>query len=144
MMATQPKIGLLVTALLEDDYNKTGHVRPRMHEVTAEIVSPGFVEYEPDADRATQAFNAAGVDMIIVVELAYQKGLIPLRTLLRVSAPILVWNTQQIRRLPEQADFDLIMENSGMAGLPELTSGLLRSGRAFELLTSHMHDAKAL
>ncbi|HLC34557.1 MAG TPA: hypothetical protein VJJ70_06125 [Anaerolineales bacterium] len=154
MMATQPKIGLLVTALLEDDYNKTGHVRPRMHEVTAEIarllapygeiVSPGFVEYEPDADRATQAFNAAGVDLIIVVELAYQKGLIPLRTLLRVTAPILVWNTQQIRRLPEQADFDLIMENSGMAGLPELTSGLLRAGRAFELLTSHMHDAKAL
>ncbi len=30
IMATKPKIGLLVTGLLEDDYNKTGHVRPRM------------------------------------------------------------------------------------------------------------------
>jgi len=153
-MATKPKIGLLVTGLLEDDYNKTGHVRPRMHEATGriaallapygEVVNPGFVEYEPDADRATEAFNGAGVDLIIAVELAYQKGIIPMRTLLRTQAPILVWNTQQIRRLPEEADFDLIMENSGMCGLPELTSALIRSGRPFELLTSHMADPEGL
>ena len=153
-MATKPKIGLLVTGLLEDDYNKTGHVRPRMHEATnriakilapyGEIVNPGFVEYEPDADRATEAFNGAGVDLIIALELAYQKGIIPMRTLLRTQAPLLVWNTQQIRRLPEDADFDLIMENSGMCGLPELTSALIRSGRPFELLTSHIADPDGL
>jgi L-arabinose isomerase len=109
-----------------------------------EIVSPGFVEYEADADRATQVFNSAGVDLIVTIELAYQKGLIPMKTLLRTSAPILVWNTQQIRRLPEDADFDLIMENSGMAGLPELTSALLRCGRPFELVTSHIADPEGL
>ena len=70
-------------------------------------------------------FNSAGVDLVIAIELAYRKGIIPMRTLLRVDAPILVWNTQQIRRLPEDADFDMIMENSGMAGLPELTSGFI-------------------
>jgi L-arabinose isomerase len=153
-MATQPKIGLFVTGLLEDDYNKTGHVRPRMHDATnriakilapyGEIVNPGFVEYEPDADRATEVFNGSGVDLIVVLELAYQKGIIPMRTLLRTQAPILVWNTQQIRRLPEDADFDLIMENSGMCGLPELTSALIRSGRPFELLTSHIADPDGL
>jgi L-arabinose isomerase len=153
-MSTQPKIGLFVTALLEDDYNKTGHMRPKMSEATnriakilapyGEIINPGFVEYEPDADKATQAFNAADVDLVIAIELAYQKGIIPMRTLLRVNAPILVWNTQQIRRLAEDADFDIIMENSGMAGLPELTSGLLRSDRPFELLTSHIDDPKGL
>lgn len=153
-MTTQPKIGLFVTALLEDDYNKTGHMRPKMAEATdriadvlmpyGEVVNPGFVEYEPDADRATQIFNAEGVDLIVAIELAYQKGLIPMRTLLRVQAPILVWNTQQIRRLPEEADFDVIMENSGMAGLPELTSALTRSGRPFQLVTSHMEDPAGL
>ncbi len=153
-MATQPKIGLFVTALLEDDYNKTGHMRPKMSEATdriakilapyGEIINPGFVEYEPDADKATQAFNAAPVDLVVAIELAYQKGIIPMRTLLRVNAPILVWNTQQIRRFPEDADFDVIMENSGMAGLPELTSALLRSGRSFELLTSHVNDPAGL
>jgi L-arabinose isomerase len=153
-MTTKPKIGLLVTALLEDDYNKTGHMRPKMQEATnriaallapyGEIVNPGFVEYEPDADRATEAFNAADVDLVIALELAYQKGIIPMRTLLRTPAPILVWNTQQIRRLPEDADFDVIMENSGMAGLPELTSALLRSNRDFELLTCHIQDKDGL
>jgi L-arabinose isomerase len=153
-MNTRPKIGLFVTALLEDDYNKTGHMRPKMSQATdriakilapyGEIINPGFVEYEPDADKATQIFNAAEVDLIIAIELAYQKGIIPMRTLLRVQAPILVWNTQQIRRLPEDADFDVIMENSGMAGLPELTSALIRSGVPFELLTSHIDDQEGL
>jgi L-arabinose isomerase len=153
-MATEPRIGLLVTALLEDDYNKTGHMRPKMQQATERfaellapyglVINPGFVEYEPDAEKAARVFNAEGVDLIIVLELAYQKGIIPMRTLLRVQAPILVWNTQQIRRLPEDADFDLIMENSGMAGLPELTSALIRSGRPFELLTSHFGDAEGL
>lgn len=153
-MTMQPKIGLFVTALLDDDYNKTGHMRPKMAQATdriaeilkpyGEIVNPGFVEYEPDADRATQMFNAEGVDLIVAIELAYQKGIIPMRTLLRVHAPILVWNTQQIRRLPEEADFDVIMENSGMAGLPELTSALIRSGRPFQLLTSHIQDPAGL
>jgi L-arabinose isomerase len=153
-MTAHPKIGLFVTALLEDDYNKTGHMRPKMAEATqrlaqilapyGEIINPGFVEYEPDAEKATSLFNGAGVDLIIAIELAYQKGIIPMRTFLRVNAPILVWNTQQIRRLPEDADFDLIMENSGMAGLPELTSALLRSGRRFELLSSHVNDPKGL
>ena len=153
-MNNKPKIGLFVTALLEDDYNKTGHMRPKMSDATdriakilspyGEIINPGFIEYEPDADKATQVFNSSEVDLIIVIELAYQKGIIPKRTLLRVNAPILVWNTQQIRRLPEDGDFDIIMENSGMAGLPELTSALIRSERSFELLTSHIEDPEGL
>jgi L-arabinose isomerase len=154
IMTTRPRIGLFVTALLEDDYNKTGHMRPKMHEATAriaallepygEVVNPGFVEYEPDADRATEVFQSAGVDLVVAIELAYQKGIIPMRTLLRIDAPLLVWNTQQIRRLPEEADFDVIMENSGMAGLPELTSALIRSERPFKLVTSHISDPAGL
>jgi len=71
-MNTKPKIGLFVTALLEDDYNKTGHMRPKMSDATdrianilsqyGEIINPGFIEYEPDADKATQVFNSSEVD----------------------------------------------------------------------------------
>ncbi len=150
----KPKIGLLVTGLLEDEYNKTGHLRPKFSETTSslakllstygEIVNPGFVEYEPDAERAAQMFNANDVDLIVVVELAYQKGAIPLRTFLRTSAPILVWNTQHIRHLPEDANFDVIMLNSGMAGLPELTNSLLRTRRGFRMITSHVAEPQGL
>ncbi|MGA2237918.1 MAG: hypothetical protein ABSG74_01770 [Candidatus Bathyarchaeia archaeon] len=153
-MKSKPRIGLFVTGLLEDAYNKTGYLRPKFVETTndlakmlstyGEIVNPGFVEYEPDAERAAQIFNAASVDLIIVVELAYQKGIIPIRTFLNTKAPILVWNTQQIRHLPEDTNFDIIMLNSGMCGLPELTNGLLRTGRRFRTITSHMTDPQGL
>jgi L-arabinose isomerase len=149
-MRNKLKIGLLVTGLLEDEYNKTGHLRPKCFQATndlakilatyGEVVNPGFIEYETDAERAAQMFNAMSVDLIVVVELAYQKGAIPMRTLLNTQAPILIWNTQSIRQLPEDVNFDIIMLNSGMAGLPELTNGLLRTGRRFRMITSHMAD----
>ncbi len=63
-----------------------------------------------------------------------------MRCFLNTTAPVVVWNTQQIEFLPEDADFDLIMVNSGMAGVPEMTSGLLRIGRPFWMVTSLMDD----
>jgi len=98
------------------------------------------VEEENQAEEAARKFNAAGVDLIVAVEVAYTKGIVPTRCFLNTTAPVLVWNTQQIRYLPEDADFDLIMVNSGMAGVPEMTSALLRTGRPFWMVTSHIDD----
>jgi len=149
-MSNKPKIGVLVLALLEDDYNKTAHMRPiaqkaadRIGQILAEYgdtVCPPLVEEEHQAEAAAQMFNAAGVDVIVAVEVAYTKGLVPVRCFLNTTAPVVVWNTQQIRFLPEDADFDLIMVNSGMAGVPEMTSALLRMSRPFWVVTSHIDD----
>jgi L-arabinose isomerase len=149
-MTNKPKVGVLVMALLEDDYNKTAHVRPMAQKVAdkiggiigkyAETVCPPLVEEEHQAAAAAQMFNAAGVDLIIAVEVAYTKGAVPTRCFLDTTAPVLVWNTQQIEFLPENADFDLIMLNSGMAGVPEMTSALLRIGRPFWMVTSMTDD----
>ncbi len=149
-MATKPKVGVLVMALLEDDYNKTAHMRPVAQKVAnhigeiisqyGETICPPLVEEEYQAEAAAQMFNAAGVDLIVAVEVAYTKGIVPTRCFLNTSAPVLVWNTQQIQFLPEDADFDLIMVNSGMAGVPEMTSALLRIGRPFWIVTSHIDD----
>ncbi|MCJ7737836.1 MAG: hypothetical protein MUQ10_11085, partial [Anaerolineae bacterium] len=148
------KVGLLVTALLEDRWNKTGHMRPKAQEVTdhlagvvgryADVVNPGFVENEDDAHRAARLFNAEDVGLIVFVEIAYQKGMIPLRTLLNTHAPILVWNTQMIDEFPDGADFDLIMFNSGMAGLSEVTGALTRCGRRFLMVTGYLEDPQML
>ncbi len=149
-MSTKPKVGILVMALLEDDYNKTAHIRPAAQKVADRIgeiigqyaltVCPPLVEEEHQAEAAAQMFNAAGVDLIVAVEVAYTKGIIPTRCFLNTTAPVLVWNTQQIEFLPDEADFDLIMVNSGMAGVPEMTSALLRIGRPFWMVTSLMDD----
>ncbi len=153
-MTTKPKVGVLVMALLEDDYNKTAHMRPvaqkaadRIGEIIgryAETVCPPLVEEEHQAEAAAQMFNAADVDLIVAVEVAYTKGIVPTRCFLNTTAPVLVWNTQQIQFLPEDADFDLIMVNSGMAGVPEMTSALLRLGRRFWMVTSHIDDPAGL
>jgi L-arabinose isomerase len=149
-MTDKPKIGVLVMALLEDDYNKTAHVRPMAQSAAdriggilatyGETVCPPLVEEEHQAEAAAQMFNAAGVDLIVAVEVAYTKGIVPARCFLNTSAPVVVWNTQQIRFLPEDADFDLIMVNSGMCGVPEMTSALLRLDRPFWVVTSHIED----
>ncbi len=152
-MAVKPKVGVLVMALLEDDYNKTAHMRPVAQKAAdhigdilseyAETIRPPLVEEESHAETAAQMFNAAGVDLIVAVQLAYTKGIVPTRCFLNTTAPVVVWNTQSIRFLPEDADFDLIMVNSGMAGIPEMTSALLRIGRPFWMVTGHIDDTAA-
>jgi L-arabinose isomerase len=152
--AVRPTVGLFVTVLLEDDYNKTAHMRPGIAQFVeriagvlrphADVVVPPFAETEEQASAAARMFNSEGVDLIVAVLPAYNKGIVPTRCFLETTAPILVWNTQQIRRLPEDADFDLIMVNSGMAGVPEMTSALVRMGRRFWIVTSHIEDQKGL
>jgi L-arabinose isomerase len=153
-MTIKPKVGVLVTALLEDDYNKTAHMRPEAQKFVdriagivgqyADVIVPKLVEEEHQAAQAVQMFNAAGVDLIVAAQPAYTKGIIPTRAFLDTTAPIVVWNTQQIRFLPENADFDLIMVNSGFAGVPEMTSALTRVSKKFWTVTSHIEDKAGL
>ncbi|UCF98181.1 MAG: hypothetical protein JSV89_01275 [Spirochaetaceae bacterium] len=147
------KIGLMVTALLEDRFNKTGHMREEARKAAnryaealtgfGEVVNPGFFEYENEAVRVAKVLKEQDVDVIVFIELAYQKGLIPMRALLELDVPIVIWNAQFVNEFSENADFDLIMMNSGMAGLPEVTSTLIRSNRNFFLVTGSIDDAGA-
>jgi len=149
-MALRPKIGVLVMALLEDDYNKTAHMRPAATAAAREIadalaafgdvVHAGLVEEEAQAAAAARLFNTEDVDIIVALELAYTKGLVPARCLLDTTCPVLVWNTQMISRLGEDDGFDVVMLNSGMAGMPELTAVLVRTKREFAIVTSRFDD----
>jgi len=144
------RIGLLVTALLEDEWNKGASYRPAalaalsaMEKDLAPmgaIVCPGLVESLDQADRARKAFADAAVDIILVMELSYTQGVIPLRVLLETDTPLLVWNTQLIDSIPPRADWGTILINSGVTGIPELTSALLRAGRPFSFMSGAFSD----
>ena len=151
------KIGLMVNALLEDKYNKTGHMREECKRVVTlyeeklktlkglgTIVSTGFFEYEHEAAKAASLLKREEVDVIIFIELAYQKGTTAMRALFELNVPIIVWNTQLVREFGEDADFDLIMVNSGMAGLSETTSALVRSKKKFFVVSGYIDDKEAL
>jgi L-arabinose isomerase len=150
----RPKVGLLITALLEDDWNKTGYLRPKAQaavqnyvsrlEPFAEVVCPGLIETEEQAAEADLAFKTAGVVAVVFTELAYTQSVVPMRALSQTRAPILVWNTQMLSAWPADADWDLVMLNSGLAGLPETTHALVRSNIPFEMITGHLDDPHAL
>ncbi len=150
MTATRPRIGVLVMALLEDDYNKTADMRTAATAAAQDIATllgeygevfhAGLVEEEHQAAAAARLFNANNVDVIVAMELAYTKGIVPARAFLETTAPVMVWNAQKISRLGESDGFDIVMLNSGMAGIPELTAVLLRTGRDFAMVTSRLDD----
>jgi L-arabinose isomerase len=149
-VSVRAKIGVLVMALLEDDYNRTGHMRPAATAAAqgiadslsefGDVVHAGLVEEEHQAAAAARLFNSEDVDLIVAMELAYTKGIVPARALIDTTAPVLVWNAQKIARLGEDDGFDVVMLNSGMAGMPELTAVLLRTGREFTMVTSRLDD----
>ena len=148
------KIGLLVTALLEDKYNQTGHMRGEANRVASlyeeklkpfgKVVNPGFFENEPEAAKAAAMMKNEDVDIVVFIEIAYQKGIVAMRALLDLDVPIVIWNSQLIEEFGEDADFDLIMVNSGMAGLPEVSSCLIRSKKQFYIVTGSINDESAL
>jgi L-arabinose isomerase len=150
----RPKVGLLITALLEDDWNKTAYLRPKAQaavqnyvsrlEPFAEVVCPGLIETEEQAAEADLAFKTAGVVAVVFTELAYTQSVVPMRALSQTQVPILVWNTQMLSAWPADADWDLVMLNSGLAGLPETTHAMVRSNIPFEMITGHLDDPHAL
>lgn len=146
----KPKLGFLITALLEDDWNKTGYLRPKAQAAVqnfidvlaefAEVTCPGLVETEQQAAAAELAFRNAGVDAVVFTELAYTQSVIPMRCLAQTQVPILVWNTQQLTCWSANADWDEVMLNSGLAGLPEATHALTRIGKPFYMITGHLKN----
>lgn len=150
----RPKVGLLITALLEDDWNKTGYLRPAAQAAVshyvdaltpfADVVCPGLVETEEQAAAADLAFKQARVDAIVFTEMAYTQSMVTLRGLAQAEAPIIVWNTQMLPAWPADANWDIVMFNSGLAGLPETTHALTRMGKPFFMVSGHLHDPARL
>ena len=76
------------------------------------------------------------------MQLSYTQGIIPLRILLNIEFPILIWNSQLLRTLPVDAGWDTILVNSGVTGISELTSALVRNGRRFYFISGHFDDQR--
>ena len=106
------KIGLLVTALLEDRYNKTGHIRDQAKSIAnryAAKLAPFGHGRESRVLRGrgrrgeggARAEDARTWTASSLVEIAYQKGLIPMRALRELDVPLIVWNAQLVNEFPE-------------------------------------------
>jgi L-arabinose isomerase len=105
-----------------------------------EVVCPGVLENRDDADRIRGELERAGVDVLVYVAFAYQQGAVPLRILNRMPQPAVIWNTQDLPRLPDDAGFNQMWTNSGLAGLGDICNALTRTGKRFSVITSRKDD----
>ena len=107
-------------------------------------MTPGLIEDEAQAAAARELFLREGVDVVVYAAISFVKTALTLRVLSRVSAPIVVWNTQHLRKAPPQAGFDTMWTDSGLAGIPGATHALLRAGIPFTMVTSHIDDKRGI
>ena len=143
-MERTPVIGLLVSALLEDEWNKGGDTRPAAESSIARIVErlsklgrvvrTKLVENIVDAGIACDAFIDQHVDVVLVMQLSYAQGVIALRALRGITVPLIVWNTQFMGSIPHDAAWETLLVNSGVTGVTEITSALVRTGRKFTFI----------
>ncbi len=88
--------------------------------------------------------EAQSVDALLVIPLCYTASLASLAPLVRTSLPLVVWNTQEAERVTDDYDFDRLLMNHVTQGTQDLTSVLIRSGRAFGLESGHYQDTVAI
>ena len=153
MDAKRPKIGLLT--LFFDLYLESGDAlltsrqafATRLVEALghlAEVVNPGICVDRAHVAAAVRAFEAADVDLIVVVHLTYAPSQHAAPDLTRTRIPLVLWSTQQLSAVtPAITNWDL-EENHGVHGTQDLANVLRRVGRRFAVLAGHWQDPVTL
>lgn len=150
----KPTVGLLGLTL--EFYERGGaniregreeFVRQRILPALAEVAEVSFdsaVFRREDVERKIAEFEAAGVDVLLVICLTYTTSLSSLPALKRTSLPIVVWNTQELYSVDESYGPAELTANHGVHGTFDLCNVLVRSGVKFDYVTSHLQDEGAV
>ncbi|MCK4375252.1 MAG: hypothetical protein KAX19_07985 [Candidatus Brocadiae bacterium] len=149
----RPKVGLLALTLelyetLAPDLRagREGWLRREVLpalEPVADVTFSGAVFRRRDVEEAVAGFEAAGVDALLVMLLAYSPSQISLPALKCTHLPIIVWNTQELFAVDEGFTGTAMVDNHGVHGTQDLCNVLLRAGVKFEYVTSHLSDEGA-
>lgn len=107
----------------------------------AEVVFPGVCLNRADVEAAVAQFEAANVDMIVVVHLTYAPSMYVLPALLKTDIPILLFCTQRLPAVTQAITPWDLEENHGVHGAQDLASVLRRAGKAFSFLAGYWNEA---
>ena len=142
------KIGLL--PLYIDIYDiSSPHVRPRMkafyESIAADFEARG-VQVERTADfcrlkaefaAAVAQFEAAAVDAIVTLHMAYSPSLEAIDALTGTKLPIVVLDTTETLTFTNEQSPSEIMYNHGIHGVMDLCSMLTRYGKPYAIAAGH-------
>ncbi|NOY80851.1 MAG: hypothetical protein GXP31_07575 [Kiritimatiellaeota bacterium] len=107
----------------------------------ADVEFDGAVFRRREVESTLAAYEARGCDAVVVVLLTYSPSQIALPGLRRVRLPILIWNIQELHAVDRTFTAAEMIANHGVHGTQDLANVLLRSGVAFEYVTSHSTDS---
>ncbi len=150
----RPKVGLLGLTL--DFYERNGpalregrenFVRRRLLPALAEVADvrfDGAVFRREDVERTVRAYQADGVDVLLVVLLTYSPSLISAPAIQRAQLPVVVWNTQELYAVDDSYGEAELSANHGVHGTHDLCNVLARAGVPFGYVTSHVDDEGAV
>lgn len=149
----RPKVGLLALTLefyetlaptlrVEREAWVRREVLPAL-ESLADVSFAGAVFRRQDVDARVAEIEAQGVDALLVMLLSYSPSQISLPALKQTRLPIIVWNTQELWEVDATYDGPTLTANHGVHGTQDLCNVLVRSGVAFDYVTSHIRDAGA-
>jgi L-arabinose isomerase len=99
---------------------------------------------ESEFRAAIQQFEAAGVECILTVHLAYSPSLEALDPFLKTTLPVVILDTTMDPDFGVGAKADRIMYNHGVHGVMDFASMLRRHRREFEIVAGHDADPTLL
>jgi L-arabinose isomerase len=154
MMDKTTRIGLLPLYLkLYDDRMPE---RRSMFEPFLATVKKGFesrgiaVELAPvcrvasEFSRAVRMFEAADVDCIVTLHLAYSPSLESVPALTACKLPVVILDTTMDSAFGRDVNPGKIMNNHGIHGVMDLASMLRRKGKAFVIAAGHVVESKVM
>ncbi len=147
------KIGLLPLYIALYDVTNP-EARPRMEafydDVCAsfeqkgiQVEKSGFCRLKPEFEKTIAAFEAAKVDAIITLHIAYSPSLESIEALTKTDLPIVVLDVTDTMEFTPMGP-DNIMYCHGIHGVMDMCSMLIRYGKPFAIAAGHFPESDAV
>lgn len=151
-MNDKPKVGLLGLTL--EFYERMGtevcegrerfvceRLIPILSSV-ADVRFEGAAFTRDEVERQVMAYEADGVEALLVVLLTYSPSLVSAPALVKTRLPIVVWNTQELWSVDTSYGLQELIDNHGVHGTHDLCNVLVRNNVPFGYATAHVGDSE--
>src|SRR6266487_3393515 len=144
MTDRKPRIGIL--GIMQDLYDEmipgiaqrqagyAAEIAAHLADV-AEFIPSKPVKYREDAEREMRAFEAAGLDGVLVVMLTYGPAMRVARLLAESRLPVCLANIQPEPNVTPAWDMADMTYNRGVHGAQDPANAMVRAGRRFHVIT---------
>lgn len=153
-VSSQPRVGLLpfYLALYDRAVPERRIEMERFRDAIAAALRARGVAVEvasvcrvaPEFEAAVRSFEAAGVDALVTLHLAYSPSLESVEALARTPLPVILLDTTPDWQFGPDQNPDAILANHGIHGVQDLCNLLIRRGKPFQVEAGHWERSDVL